>query len=65
MLVFGVFPRQHRDAMRDLISHQTDGAWQEDAQLAQLTGAKFAVGLPEAIAGLKKRLSDAGVKDYA
>lgn len=61
MLVFGLFPGQHRDTLTSLISHQTDGAWIEDSELANLVGAKLALGLPQAIKSLKERLTSAGV----
>ncbi|MDT7848120.1 hypothetical protein Q9292_00755 [Methylophilus sp. VKM B-3414] len=61
MLVFGLFPGQHREAMKQLIAKQTDGTWVESTELETITGAQFAIGLPECIDELKSRLRDAGV----
>ena len=65
MLVFGALSGQHKETLRYLISRQTDDAWIEDPQVADLTGAKLALGLPQAIASLKERLASAGVIDRA
>lgn len=61
ILVFGLFPGQHRDAMKQLISRQTNDKWVESVELASITGAKFVIGFPECIERLKVRLREAGV----
>lgn len=61
MLVFGLLPGQHRDALKDLIARQTDEGWEESTELARVTEAKLVLGLPDAIISLKERLVKAGV----
>lgn len=61
MLVFGLLPGQHKDMLLELISRQTGGAWVQDYALANLVGAKMALGPPHGINSLKERLASAGV----
>ena len=61
MFVFGLFPGQHKEAMKELIDRQTGGEWVEDENLAGIAGAEFVIGLPENISRLKKRFKDSGV----
>jgi hypothetical protein len=62
MFVFGLFPGQHREAMKDLIDRQTASKWVEDESLAILAGAEFVIGLPENISALKERLKQSGIE---
>jgi len=65
MLLFGVSPEPHRDALRYLIEEQTSGEWKDDHELAEEMGAKMAVGLPGCLEQLRTRLYAASSKNSA
>ena len=59
MLVFGLIPLSHREALESLIEKQTKDEWINDPEIAAMVGAKMAISLPALHKSFKVRLDSA------